>query len=329
MENSTGGKSGDTMTENEFPGPMTMVRIDGAKIKRIRERQGLTQLYLATAVEVTTDTISRWENRRYPTIKKENGLKLAEALNVELNELLEEEVPASHPGEGGLSADAAGVAQPKRTNPSLPAVHRRIWPLLLLSATLGLVLLGFLFALRPPPPQFAVTVKRVLPPHATLGQPFPVLLEILGDPDRTTTLIIKENLPAGTSLLQTSPPQTAGGGNSNQLKWLKKINGTTVFAYLVSVAGVSGQLQFNGSAAVSSNPESSLTISGMASVNLGEYHWADANRDHSISDDEILAVYDRYGDLAGIDLDLDQVEEIWLGSGYTWNSATASFEIRD
>ena len=69
---------------------MSMIKIDGGKIKRLREQQGLTQLYLATAVQVTTDTISRWENRRYPSIKKENGLKLAEALNVELQEILEE-----------------------------------------------------------------------------------------------------------------------------------------------------------------------------------------------------------------------------------------------
>lgn len=317
------------MTENEFPGPMTMVRIDGAKIKRIRERQGLTQLYLATAVEVTTDTISRWENRRYPTIKKENGLKLAEALNVELNELLEEDDPADQPGEGGLLAEEAGDALPTKANPSPPATRRRVWPLLLLSATIGLVLLSFLFALRPPPPQFAVTVKRILPNHTPPGQPFPVLLEILGDPEKSITLIIKENLPTGTTLLQTSPPDAGGGEKTAQLRWLKKINGTAVFAYLVSATGVSGTLQFTGSAAVSSNPESSLAISGMERVILGEHHWADNNRDNSISDDEILAVYDRYGDLTGIDLDLDQIEEIWLGSGYTWDSATATFAIRD
>ena len=46
--------------------------------KEIREKKGLTQLYIATAVGVTTDTISRWENRRYPSIKTENGEKLAE-----------------------------------------------------------------------------------------------------------------------------------------------------------------------------------------------------------------------------------------------------------
>ncbi|MGB3225713.1 MAG: helix-turn-helix transcriptional regulator, partial [Desulforhopalus sp.] len=77
------------MADNSFSSPMNMVKIDGAKIKLLREQQGLTQLYLATAVEVTTDTISRWENRRYPSIKKDNGLKLAEALNVQLEEILE------------------------------------------------------------------------------------------------------------------------------------------------------------------------------------------------------------------------------------------------
>ncbi len=66
-----------------------MVKIDGAKVKLLREKQGLTQLYIATAVQVTTDTISRWENKRYPSIKKENGLNLAEALGVDLEYLLE------------------------------------------------------------------------------------------------------------------------------------------------------------------------------------------------------------------------------------------------
>ena len=68
---------------------MSSVNIDGSKIKTLREQQGLTQLYLATVVEVTTDTISRWENRHYQSIKRENAEKLAEALEVSLEELLE------------------------------------------------------------------------------------------------------------------------------------------------------------------------------------------------------------------------------------------------
>ena len=59
-----------------------MVRIDGAKIRQLRERNKLTQLYLSTVVGVTTDTISRWENRHYQSIKLENAEKLAQALEV-------------------------------------------------------------------------------------------------------------------------------------------------------------------------------------------------------------------------------------------------------
>ena len=44
--------------------------IDGKKLRLFRERQKLTQLYLATSVEVTTETISRWENNKHPTFKR-------------------------------------------------------------------------------------------------------------------------------------------------------------------------------------------------------------------------------------------------------------------
>ena len=77
------------MRDNVYQGGPVMIRIDGSKIRQIREQKGLTQLYVATAVDVTTDTVSRWENKRYPSIKKENGQKLAEALEVELEAILE------------------------------------------------------------------------------------------------------------------------------------------------------------------------------------------------------------------------------------------------
>ena len=77
------------MTEQNYPAGPAMVKIDGTRVRAIREQKGLTQLYVATVVEVTTDTVSRWENKRYPTIKKENGLKLAEALEVDLSEILD------------------------------------------------------------------------------------------------------------------------------------------------------------------------------------------------------------------------------------------------
>ena len=59
----------NAMTVEMLPGGIQMVKIDGARVRRLREQKGLTQLYVATAVQVTTDTISRWENKRYPSIK--------------------------------------------------------------------------------------------------------------------------------------------------------------------------------------------------------------------------------------------------------------------
>ena len=68
---------------------MSSVQIDGDAIRSIREEKGLTQLYLATVVGVTTDTISRWENRKYPSIKFENAEKLAQALEVDLEDIVD------------------------------------------------------------------------------------------------------------------------------------------------------------------------------------------------------------------------------------------------
>jgi len=64
------------------------VAIDGNVIRRIREEKRLTQLYVAKVVGVTTDTVSRWENNSYPTIKWDNALKLAEGMEVDFTEIL-------------------------------------------------------------------------------------------------------------------------------------------------------------------------------------------------------------------------------------------------
>ncbi len=327
-------------------GPMTMVRIDGAKIKRLREGQGLTQLYLATAVEVTTDTISRWENRRYPTIKKENALKLAEALNVGLDDLLEaaEEntaAPADPPAVAGLTPSRPRLADPqpwwRRRVP--PLVPLRPLPLLAGAALLGLLILfGWLF--WPPPTDIVPVVERILPPHSPAGQAFPVLLQVQGEPGRSTALIIKETIPGGATFLASSPASSpvsnAGGGEGNgqssqssQLKWLTRISGNSVLAYLLRVDAPTGAtVNFSGTAAVGTTSAAPPAIDGASAILLSPHHWADRNRDNVISDDEILAVFDRYGDLVDLDLGMTLIEEIWLSSGYRWNSAAVRFETR-
>ena len=73
------------MPENNPP----TVCLNSKAVRRIREDKKLTQLYVAKVVGVTTDTISRWENNRYPSMKTANALRLAEALEVPLEEILQ------------------------------------------------------------------------------------------------------------------------------------------------------------------------------------------------------------------------------------------------
>lgn len=303
-----------------------MIKIDGSTIKSIREAQGLTQLYVATAVQVTTDTISRWENRRYPTIKKENGLKLAESLGVPLDDILEKEndeeicenqPPSAPNAESPLTSTGYGF--------------KKIWPLLLLSGTLLITISAFLFYFFHSTATISFAIKRVLPPHITAGVPFPVLIHVSGKPDTSTSLIIREKLPGKATLLTTSPEASTAGSKENQIKWLKKITGNTIFAYLIQIDGEPGEsVVFNGTVAIggTKSPAPSL-LEGDQSTVTGTHHWADTNTDNSISDSEILVVYEQYSDIPNIDLHIDLVEEIWLGSGYVWNATTSTFEIRD
>lgn len=310
------------MMDNPLSGPMSMVKIDGAKIKSLREQQGLTQLYLATAVEVTTDTISRWENRRYPSIKRDNGLKLAEALNVELEALLED-TKDDDPTTDQI--DTAALP-PEAPTPKKSRLSRS-WPLLLLSATLLGIILSFSWYFFKHPTSGPLSAIRVVPAHCISGQPFPVVISVTGAPDIATALIIKESFSENVTILATSP-KNAGGLKDDQIKWLKKISNTARYAYLVSIPGKEKEkVQFHGTAALSGEPE--LPIAGNDSIVIGHHHWADTNKDNVISDDEILTVYDQYSEISELDLDIDLIEEIWMGSKYTWDPGTSSYKIED
>ncbi len=307
---------------------MSMIKVDGAKIKRLREEQGLTQLYLATAVQVTTDTISRWENRRYPSIKKENGIKLAEALNVKLEDLLEEEatVPGEEKAEENIPATVSAAMDQE--------VHARPWRKW---AIFGLILGGvgavivYLWVDLHPPATVSFSAERIMPGHCIAGQPFPVIIKITGDPEKSTALIIRENIPPNATVKKINPEASASGKKGEPIKWLRKINGTENFTYIGKVSGKDDEaVIFVGTAAVSNDSnEAPRPIAGNTTIVIGQYHWADTDKDNVISDSEILAVYNQYGEIKGLELDIDQIEEIWLGSGYKWNAANATFEIVD
>jgi transcriptional regulator with XRE-family HTH domain len=318
------------MTEHPISGPMSMVKVDGAKIKHLRESQGLTQLYLATAVQVTTDTISRWENKKYPTIKKENGVKLAEALNVELDELLLVEEVTTVNESSAATSPVEEISPLSSPQPQYTSSSKRM--------IMGLLAIGVFFfcgyalwhSLTPPPDPL-IFAERDLPHHGIPGQPFPVLIRVTGiTADNPATVIIKENLPTGAKIVKIAPDNSGGAMKKETVKWLKKIDGPTTFAYVATITGEENStFAFSGNASVSGDFSTPADVAGNNSILLGAFHWADTDQDGRINDNEILAVHERYKEIEGIDVDIQTIEAIWLGSGYSWNPKTKSFKIRE
>lgn len=295
-----------------------MIKIDGEKIKALREQQGLTQLYMATAVGVTTDTISRWENKRYPTIKEENAEKLAEALEVEVEEILLIE-----------EQEVTSIEQENTSSNELKFAPKRKFPfiLLIISAviilSISLIVARFLLTDKV---KLKLSAKRIMPERALPNTPFPVIIKVDHTGEEPLSIILKEILPKGSRILETSPP-IGSPQEGNEIKWLKKVEKSTRFSYLVEIAGKTNE-RFNFSGTISTAVrDASIAVSGPNSIELGPYHWADTDGDNRISDQEILTVFDYYSGIDDFTVDIEFIEKMWLGSKYTWDEQSQKISI--
>lgn len=314
------------METSRLPGGTPMVKIDGTRVRQLRESRGLTQLYVATAVGVTTDTISRWENKRYPTIKKENGLKLAEALEVELGEILDQggtgEEPA--PEEEEVAEPSVATAKPGDSSPPSPG-RSLFLPLTLLVLAVLAVTGWWLTSAKK---VVHINAQRLLPGKTVPGQPFPVAITVNTDAASPLSLILKEQLPGGAELVSAVPAYSAYDPGTGEIKWLQKINGEQIFAYVVKLDFPLGEkIGFDGTVAVRKGSGRQTDVRGDQAVQMGNFHWADTDNDSRICDEEILVVYDVFSEIKGLAFDIDQVEEIWLGSGYRWDPEEQKFVI--
>lgn len=300
-----------------------MVRIDGAKIRQLRENNKLTQLYLSTVVGVTTDTISRWENKHYQSIKLENAEKLAQALEVDLadiqNQEREQEQEQPQPQNSVI---------PPQTDVPLPKQRRH--HIIILSALLVVIASSiFLYSMFSQQPQITISAERILPPHVFPGQAFPVLIRVHSAAQNPVSLIIKELIPQGTMALLGIPAITSIDHDENSLKWIRRIDSKeSVYAYMCSVStSVAGtdRLLFSGSVTIKNNISNRYDIKGANSLAIAPYHWADRNRDYMIDDEEILAVYDTYSDIEELPFDRELIDSIWASSKYTWDPAKEQF----
>ena len=300
-----------------------MAQIDGSKVRSLREAKGLTQLYIATVVGVTTDTISRWENKRYPSIKEENALKLAEALEVTLDDILEKEEETAKPEE----TPTAAVSQ------SRPPKLNRI--LLWLILMIVVLLLPFVWYSFKQPEPVTISATRLLPPHTPVGQTFPVIIQVKTKQQVPFSLILKETLPADCEPIASAPPFTGMDKKTGNLKWIIRTNGhVTTFVYLAkrlvteSSTSSDASLHFSGSVTLRDKKSSETTIAGSIVLPLADHHWADANRDNRIEDAEILTVYDTFSALDNVEYDWQKIDDIWSGEGYHWDESKQEYIIQ-
>lgn len=299
-----------------------MIKIDGEKIKFLREKQGLTQLYMATAVGVTTDTISRWENKRYPTIKEENAQKLAEALGVEVDEILLVEVDDEERETEEITSD-----QPARSS-SHSRKNKKL-PLYIALATIVAVGGAFLLVriIMKSEATPVLRAERFMPERSLPGSPFPVVIEVYHQNSEAVSIILKEILPENCEVVQTLPSQGAST-NNEEVKWLKKIDGTTRFSYLVKITSTEyQQYNFNGTISTAAETDN-IAVNGNSTIQIGPYHWADKDGDNSISDQEILTVFDYYSGIDDFTIDIEFIEKMWLGSTYSWDESTQKISIK-
>ncbi len=300
-----------------------MVQIDGTKVRSLREAKGLTQLYIATVVGVTTDTISRWENKRYPSIKEENALKLAGALEVAIEDILEEEKEIAK----SLETPTAAVS-PTRT-----AKPKRIF--LWLTILIIVLLLPFAWFTKEHPESVTIFATRLLPPHIPVGQPFPVIIHVETEQQGPFSLILKETLPPGCEPIISDPSFTKMDQKTGSLKWIARATGkVTTFVYLArkladeSYKSDYPPMHFSGTVTLRDKKSSGTNIAGALVLPLADYHWADANRDNRIEDAEILAVYDTFSALDNVEYDWQEIDEIWSGEGYYWDSSKQEYVIK-
>lgn len=299
----------EKMEKNQPPA----VAIDGTRVRSIRETKKLTQLYVASLVGVTTDTISRWENNRYPSIKRENAEKLAGALEVALDEILKADDEVS---------EAIVPLSPEM--PVYPAPARRGRPSRWLMVSIVIVVVAVIMVLvRLQQVRQVPTAQRYLPAYAAPGAIIPVKIVLHRQAEDRRGLIVKEKLPEGWTLVAASPAVMAPGPKQ-ELKWLIPGGGAEkqlLYTVQVAAGAVRNQdVQFTGIVKLEEKGNrDAVPIQGTLQVRVAGLHWADQNGDQHIDDAEIMPAYYLTEEFKGLSLNWQEIETIWNSSGYLWD----------
>ncbi len=288
------------------------VAIDGDAVRRIREEKRLTQLYVAKVVAVTTDTVSRWENNRYPTIMRDNALKLAEALEVDLDEILKQEAAEF--------SDTTAISNQAKN---------KKWIYILLCSCVVLFGLFYLSQQLKPPSVAILQAKRFLPAYAAPGSRILIQIE-LSTEKPLKGMILKETFPPGWHLLESQPITSHLDVAAGTARWIfRKPQLKTRVFYILEVPEEihpGSDLTFVGE--LIANPDGqrfSTQLQSVGTMEVKPFHWADRNGDQVIDDVEILELSDLTEEAESLHLDWDLIEAIWETDGYRWDAEKKQF----
>ena len=298
------------MNQNPAEKHASTVCLDGREVKRQREIHGLTQLYISKVVGVTTDTISRWENNRYPTIRRENALNLAAALEVPLEQILQK--PADE--------DAVMAHGRRRYAPFVVAGAA----VLLLSGAIA----AWLLLSRQGPVSVNVTASRSLPVFAAPETAVPVRVRLERDGE-ARGFILRENFPMGWQIVEASPPPSSLDNVHGVARWIVKAGDRLDrIVYLVQVADAAtdDRRVFQGEIiAGKGDNQISKPVLGDIDLKIAPIHWADADGDGRIDDLEMLETSYIVDEMTGVHLDWDYLESLWDAEGYRWDEEQKKF----
>jgi transcriptional regulator with XRE-family HTH domain len=299
------------MNQGNYLEKSSTICLDSAKVRRIREGLQLTQLYVSKVVGVTTDTISRWENNRYPTMRRENALKLAEALEVPLADILLQPVEETAPSE----------STSKKNSPA-------VWIALSLLA-LVLLFVFFSFAGRTSPTPATVTAERILSAYAGPGSVVPVQVSLTHRASNSG-IIFREYFPKGWKIIQANPPTSSLDNVNGVARWIIKAgDNRDRVVYLVQVdplAKPDSESRFQGEIVASKQGnQSAVPVHGESKIVVAPIHWADADGNGRIDDGEMLEASFTIEDMAGVHIDWNDLEQLWNAGSYTWNKKQGKF----
>ncbi len=299
------------MNHDEYIDKSSTICLDSTGIRRIREEQQLTQLYVSKVVGVTTDTISRWENNRYPTIRRENALKLAEALEVSLADILLKPVDDS----------VLVEPTPKKMSP----VTWTVTALLIVV----IMLVAVSYTNQTPPPPAAVTAERILFEYAGPGSVIPVQVTLTHRAGNSG-VILREYFPKGWKIVQANPPTSSLDNVNGVARWIIKAgDNRDRVVYLVHVdplARPESESRFQGEIVASKQGnQSAVPVQGKNKIIVAPIHWADTDGDSRIDDGEMLEASFTLEDMAGVHIDWNDLEQLWDAGSYSWNKEKSKF----